>query len=76
MDSGRDIRQGFAPDKRRVPLGDRALFLLRKLGQQHVGDDQSQDPVAEKFQPLVPDPGALQASMGQRALQKSAFVVV
>ncbi len=61
------------------PPGQQAFRLVREASPQHIRDNQTQNPVAEKFEPLIavavataaaPAAGGERAAMGQRLGQQ------
>ena len=66
-------RAGLVADQRGQPAGQFALRRGRKKVDQHLGDDQPQHAVAEKFEPLIGRAtGFHGAGMGQRGLEQAA----
>ena len=73
VDRARDIGAGLAPHQVGKPPRQLALVALRKGAIEHVGDDETEHMVAEKFQPLVaaaaPLLGRSRRNVGQRAVE-------
>ena len=69
-----DLGKRLGIDQRVEPQRQFAFRRIGKRGQQHIGNDEAQNPVAEKLETLVIGAGidAAGAGMGQRALQALA----
>ncbi len=65
---------GLVADQRRQAAGQFAFGGIRKPVDQHLGDDQPEHPVAEKFEPLVGGAAGFdRAGMRQRDLKQFAI---
>ena len=71
-----DAGEGFAPHQLGVPPGHLALALVPVGGEEKLGDDQPEHPVAEEFEAFVVIgagvPAVAVAGVGQRAFEQFA----
>ena len=65
FEPGRDVGQGPAAHQDGKAFRQRPLLLIRKILEQHMGDNQAEHPVAEEFEPLEASPPRLGAGVGQ-----------
>ena len=74
VDGARDVGAGLAAHQVGEPARQFAFVGFREGAEQHVGDDQAEHMIAQKFQPLIavgPIAAGQRRNVSQRAIQQS-----